>query len=545
MTDSRPHDSARHEPLDDSLFHLELERELGRVELTDQARLAEQEPGLADEHQRYYQWFEALCAPIRSALRMSTQPPDLPDYEGLEEIGRGGMGVVYRGRHVKTRRVDAIKVIRPDRVAVFPEQRQWILDRFERETQLAAQMAHDDVVTVYQVGEANDCPWFSMEYIPGATLEERAREAQLEPERAARYLERVARAVDAMHRQGVVHGDLKPRNILIREETDRPLVADFGVAEFLTGDNLTQDRGVGGSVAYLAPELAREILRSPTSSQLETRTAAADIYALGATFWVALTGETPWMIPGGAPDVSHLTTRQRLEDAAAGDVWSHARQPGSGRHLPSALKDICRQALALDPQARFSTAGQMADAIERWLDRPKWNRHFPQLRYLLWMIMAPTLLLSSLGVHWLLRSPTASWLAWPLLLSCYVPLFAVLKTTIRSGQGDSRANRELWSIWIGHCLAAIVSMILCQRLFPRSTEVAVLAYYPLFATLSALAFFAKSGNFWTGYRWIGLFWLSTALLMSLQLAWGPLLFGIAAAMTCVWIGRGDPELRDR
>ncbi|QDT60092.1 Serine/threonine-protein kinase PknD [Stieleria bergensis] len=163
-----------------------------------------------DEFHHCYSLVDSLASPVRNAVVEISKPPVLPDYDDLQEIGRGGMGIVYRGLHKKTRRIDAIKVIRPDRVSTVAGAHQRELQRqLQQEAQLAARVAHEHIVPVYQVGEVNGCPWFSMQLVEGQSLRDLMYEGPISPQRAATLIEQIARAVDRVHRHAVLHGDIK------------------------------------------------------------------------------------------------------------------------------------------------------------------------------------------------------------------------------------------------------------------------------------------------------------------------------------------------
>jgi serine/threonine protein kinase len=223
---------------DETLAQLERLAESGsRSELAPSSRRENRTEGrtleAVAEHYRLYNLIELLAAPVRLALAADDSPPQLPEYESLEEIGRGGMGVVYRGLHRKLRRLDAIKVIRPDRLAdISPESVRQMQYRFERELRLAAYVAHENIVPVYHVGEVDGRPWFSMQFVEGVSLQEFRANGLLAHDQVAVVMEKIARAVNTVHRHGVLHGDIKPHNILIERETNRPLITDFGLAEF-------------------------------------------------------------------------------------------------------------------------------------------------------------------------------------------------------------------------------------------------------------------------------------------------------------------------
>jgi serine/threonine-protein kinase len=166
---------------------------------------------------------EFIVGPIREALTEPSVPPVIPEYQGLVEIGRGGMGIVYRGLHRETHRVDAIKVLRSDRSESGTESSSASYgSRLRHEAKLTARVAHEYILPVYQVGEVNGRTWFSMQFVEGVSLHERMKEGPLSPERACDIMERIARAVDAVHSQGVMHGDIKPHNILLDDQRGRP-----------------------------------------------------------------------------------------------------------------------------------------------------------------------------------------------------------------------------------------------------------------------------------------------------------------------------------
>src|SRR5262249_54439777 len=185
--------------------------------------------------------------------------PEVPGYQILEVIGWGGMGVVYKARQLKPERIVALKVIRPDRLeGLSPEERRKAVERFTTEAQAAAQLEHENIVRVYEVGEVHGRPFCSMRYVAGASLHGLIKDGPLEGRRAAAYLEKVARAVHEAHRHGILHRDLKPDNILVESNGDRPLVADFGLAKLLQGgQGVTATGDVMGAPAYMSPEQAQ------------------------------------------------------------------------------------------------------------------------------------------------------------------------------------------------------------------------------------------------------------------------------------------------
>lgn len=176
---------------------------------------------------------------------------DIGDYELIEEIARGGMGVVFKARQKNLDRVVALKMIRAGWLARSPE-----LARFRAEARAVAGLQHPNIVAVHEVGEYEGQPFFSIEFIAGRTLDELVRERPLTATRAARYLQQVSEGIQHAHDRGVLHRDLKPSNVLIDAE-DRPRVTDFGLAKRLEGDpSLTLTGQVLGSPSFMPPEQA-------------------------------------------------------------------------------------------------------------------------------------------------------------------------------------------------------------------------------------------------------------------------------------------------
>ncbi|MCH5377042.1 MAG: protein kinase, partial [Planctomycetes bacterium] len=279
-------------------------------------------------------------------------PRRFGNYELLEELGRGGMGVVYRARQTTADRVVALKVVRRDLLqSLAADSSNMAIERFRHEVQAAAGLEHDNIITVYEVGQVAGEPFFSMQYVEGRNLIEILREGPILCRRAAEYLEPVARAVEAAHRHGILHRDLKPQNILVDVQTERPYVVDFGLAKLQQGgDELTHSGDVMGSPPYMSPEQAKD------SAHV---TAQSDVYALGATFYHLLTGRPPFHAATCA-----ATIRQVIE-----------QEPVAPRRLdPSIdvdLETLCLKCLEKEPGRRYATAEALADDLARYLgDEP-------------------------------------------------------------------------------------------------------------------------------------------------------------------------------
>ncbi len=282
------------------------------------------------------------------AVKSSSDDPSdsmVGDYLLLEELGRGGMGVVFRAKQRAANRDVAIKLVRNDRLAHGNDE---VVRRFENEAKAAAGLVHDNIVRVYDVGEAAGRHYYSMQLVHGKSLADLVQEKPLDGRAAARYLEGVARAVHFAHTKGILHRDLKPQNVLIEAAHDRALVTDFGLAKVLGEETaLTSTGAVFGSPSYMSPEQAEN------SRDVG---AGSDVYGIGATLYHALVGRPPFQA---------ATALETLRQARETD-------PVVPRRLNSAidvdLETICLKCLEKVPAQRYSTAEELADDLRRFLD---------------------------------------------------------------------------------------------------------------------------------------------------------------------------------
>jgi serine/threonine protein kinase/tetratricopeptide (TPR) repeat protein len=293
----------------------------------------------------------------------------LGNYEVLEEIGRGGMGVIYRARQRHSRRIVALK-----RISSHQAESRETLVRFRREAEAASTLDHPNILPIYEVGETEEgIPYFSMKYASGGSLAEVGPALRNNPQEVVRLLAKVARAVAHAHGQGILHRDLKPGNILL-DARGEPLVSDFGLAKWLdTSTDLTRTLMIFGTPGYVAPEQA-------TSSNAEL-TPAADVYSLGVILFDLFTGRPPFL------GENALAVIQQATQKPAPKLRSLA--PGLDRDLET----ICAKCLARDPSARYQSAGALADDLERWLEgRPILARPvLPPVRTWRWLKRNPAL----------------------------------------------------------------------------------------------------------------------------------------------------------
>ena len=274
-------------------------------------------------------------------------PPDaaplvryVGDYELLEEIARGGMGVVYKARQLSLNRLVAVKMILSGRLAEPAE-----VERFRREAGAAAQLDHPNIVPIYEVGEHQGHHYYSMKLIEGDNLGADMPHFNANHRAAALLLAKVARAVQHAHDHGILHRDIKPGNILL-DAAKQPHVTDFGLARRLDeSSSLSASGAVIGTVSYMAPEQA--------AAQCRRLTAAADVYALGAVLYEMLTGRPPFKNPNVVQTLRDVVEREP------------ERPRKLNRRVPRDLEVICLKCLDKRPHRRYATAAALADDLER------------------------------------------------------------------------------------------------------------------------------------------------------------------------------------
>ena len=310
--------------------------------------------------------------PAQKAARRGKMLGDFGDYELLEEVGRGGQGVVYRARQKSLNRRVALKVIGLGNWATEAH-----VKRFRREAEAAASLDHPGIVPIYEVGERDGSCYFSMKFVEGGQLDEVAKGKPMPIRHAAELIAKVARTVHYAHEHGILHRDIKPGNILI-DAKGEPHLTDFGLARLVeTESTVTHTLEVLGTPSYMAPEQA-----VGNNSAL---TAATDVYALGAVLYQLLTGHPPF-----AGGTTYETIKLMLD--------TEPRQPRAWNpKIDHDLSTICLKCLEKDPQRRYSSALALAEDLERWL------KHEP--------IVARHAGIMTRGKKWARRNPTSAVLA--------------------------------------------------------------------------------------------------------------------------------------
>jgi serine/threonine protein kinase len=278
----------------------------------------------------------------------------LAHFEVIEELGRGGMGVVFRGLDTRLNRPVAVKVMQ-SRLAAAPNARQGFL----REARAAARVAHENVVTIHAVDEADGVPFLVMEHVQGRSLAQMLAAGPLSPERCLRIGAQVARGLAAAHAQGLVHRDIKPANILLEEGTERVKITDFGLAHVADDEALGQPTALAGTPQFMSPEQA-------AGCPVDAR---SDLFSLGAVLYAMCAGRPPFLA---------ATSSATLQLVAG---TAHAPVRGRNPAVPEALEAIIDRLLAKRPEERFQSAAEVAEALSALLAPPQASRT-PRLSWL-------------------------------------------------------------------------------------------------------------------------------------------------------------------
>jgi serine/threonine protein kinase/tetratricopeptide (TPR) repeat protein len=304
--------------------------------------------------------------------RPSAMSMDFGDYELLEQIGRGGQGVVFRARQKNLNRIVALKVIDSGRWTTKPR-----LKRFRREAEAAASLEHPCIVPIYEVGDRDGSCYFSMKFVEGGQLDEVVRRTPISIRQAAELTAKIARTVHYAHQHGILHRDIKPGNILLDAQGE-PHLTDFGLARLVESESsVTQTLDVLGTPSYMAPEQA--VGNNAAVSN------ATDVYGLGAVLYQLLTGQPPFA--GGA---TYETIRLLCETEPRNPCLLNPK-------IDRDLSTICLKCLQKDQKCRYPSALALAEDLDRWL------KHEP--------ILARHTGIVARGKKWVQRNPTSTLLA--------------------------------------------------------------------------------------------------------------------------------------
>ncbi len=318
-------------------------------------------------------WISSPSALGRPDAAQPRRPatPVVVGYEILERLGHGAMGVVYKARQIGLNRLVALKMIRSGDYASDLE-----LARFRKEAEAVAGIQHVNIVQIYEIGEQGGLPYFSLEYVEGGSLAQKAAGTPQSPREAAQLVYLLAQAMDCAHQKGILHRDLKPSNILLTAD-GQPKISDFGLAKKLGEEaGQTHSGDILGTPSYMSPEQAE--------GRLQEVGPASDVYALGVILYELLTGRVPFK----ALTVLDTLEQVRTREPVAPTELLHK--------LPRDLETICLKCLQKDPKRRYSSAGALAEDLRRFLAhepilaRPvsraerlwRWCRRNPRLAFM-------------------------------------------------------------------------------------------------------------------------------------------------------------------
>ncbi len=404
-------------------------------------------------------------------------PRTFGQYELLSEIGRGGMGVVYRAQQEGLDRIVAVKMILAGHLA-SPEH----VRRFHVEARAAAKLRHPNIVHIHEVGQINGQDYFAMEYVEGDSLAERIAQGPLDVDRAVRLVGAVARAVDHLHSQGIVHRDLKPSNILL-DDDGAPYVTDFGLAKvFGLGSEMTATGVIAGTPSYMAPEQA--------SGHGADVGPMADVYSLGAILYELLTGRPPFC------EENPLETLMGVL----------GREPALPRQLnpriPRQLELICLKCLAKSPEDRYASADALADDLEHFARGEALELRLPHLtqRFFSWTRRQPALAsrLGALGLFYVVETINyfAAEVKWDfhwkvsVLMGVWAAASIACQKIIDSRHWDI-STRFAWGVLDSICLLAVL-------LVANGAASPLIVGYPLLIVASGLWFRVRFVWFMTG-----------------------------------------------
>ncbi len=455
----------------------------------------------------------------------------IPSFEVVEEIGRGGMGVVYKARQVQLNRLVALKMVLAGKCASRDE-----LDRFRVEAEAVAQLQHPGIVQIYEIGCHEGLPYFSMEYCGGGSLSARMDGTPWPQEKAAALVEELARAMDYAHRQQIIHRDLKPGNVLLTAD-GAPKITDFGLAKRLQQAGQTVTGTVLGTPSYMAPEQAEGHTRGVGP--------ATDIYALGAILYELLTGRPPFKAASSLDTVMQVISSEPVPPRLL------------NRQLSPDLENVTLKCLEKDPAKRYPSAGALADDLRRFLNgeevvarsinllerlqrelshssfdatlRP-WGAGLMLMGAMVFFTHLSTSLLLVAG----LREVLSFWV--PRTVELFV-LGGIVYRSLPQGRlwPASAAERLIWAVWIGYLLT-LTSLHWVMRLQGHTH----LQVYGVSTAVYGLVWFVMGAHVWGGCYVLGGLLLVLAPALALvcrhDTPWTPFLFGFLASAPLALVG---------
>ena len=534
----------------------------------DPNEIIAEHPDIGDELASYFadcDQFEGLVEPLQAATRPPKPNPliaaaaigprdrSFADYELLEEIARGGMGVVYKARQISLNRIVALKMVLAGRLA-SPED----VQRFRAEAEAAANLDHAGIVAIYEIGEHLGQHYFTMGYVDGQSLADRLREGPLESRAAATLLKQVCDAVHYAHEHDVVHRDLKPANILLQEQSSeaekgvavadaspwkpelpaaspQPRITDFGLAKRSKHDSgLTAPGQIMGTPSYMSPEQA--------SGATHEVGRPSDIYSLGAILYQLLTGRPPFQAETPLETLAQLLDSDPLPPRLL------------NRNVPRELEAVCMKCLEKEPSRRYASARELGDDMQRYLEGEaihasgvnlrdrvtrvlQHSRHEEHFRG--WgsglIAFGVVILLSHLAIFgaeriWLGSGALDPWAAYFLPRSVMFAALLIMLWRFRhySVLPTNSAERLVWVVWIGYLLA--LGAINSARMVFGHDHGEVYAFS---AALAGFGFLIMGGHVWGGGYVVGLVFMIAAPVLAIYLDHAAVAYGAlwAGALT--------------
>lgn len=449
------------------------------------------------------------------------------DYEILEQLGRGGMGVVYKARQSRLNRLVAIKVILAGEHASEES-----LKRFRIEAEAAARLQHDGFVQVYDAGEQAGRPYLVMEYVEGGSLKERLDGTPWPCRQAAQFVERLARIVHAAHEKQIVHRDLKPANILLTR-SEQVKITDFGLAKLADASgSVTQSGEVLGTPSYMAPEQAMGKCKEALPS--------IDIYALGAILYDLMTGRPPFR--GASPTDTLL---QVIGDKPAPPSLLNSR-------VDRALETVCLKCLEKEPGERYASAEALAEDLGRYLDNrsilarpPGWtDALLRSLNHRQWV--APTTwgksslvlgfvgLAFQLGAQWMVSTQQPKEVWWMSVGMLWLLIGATFARCLRLRRRELTPAEGHVLSWSGGNLLG--TTVLWVALGTPTDQRLLTTFYPAVAVLTGVGYFVQGSLFWGKFYLLGLAFFALAIVIPFVPQWAPLEVGLLYGGTTVAVG---------
>jgi serine/threonine-protein kinase len=478
----------------------------------------------------------------------------LPGYRIEGELGRGGMGVVYKAVQTKLNRLVAVKMIAAGAHAGRQE-----LERFNIEAETIARLSHPNIIQIFEVGSHEDKPFISLEFCRDGSLDGHLKkDGPLSPREAAGLVETLARGIQIAHEEKVIHRDLKPANVLLvmhrssqllpqspstshpsvcslRSIPCTPKITDFGLAKNISSSGATQSGAIMGTPSYMAPEQAL--------GKINLIGPGTDVYALGAILYECLTGRPPFQGPSPLETVKLVAEQQPVPPRML------------NRNIDPDLEKIVLKCLEKESKQRYPTAEELADDLrryrfgepikarsvnlfERFQRELAYSQHDAMLRpwgnalFMLAALMFCGYLATSVMLHFGISEALAFWIPRLLMIGCGLPLFWMM----RPGgvwMPTNAVERLIWAVWIGYFICYTFAVWVL-----RMQGIQHLDVYAMASILSALSWFAMGGYLWGGCYLFGWIFLGASLCFAkLQMGiWTPFAFGVVWTFVLIAFG---------